>query len=154
MFCSNCGRKLSAQDDRCPSCGGEGRSADYCTGFFGLTAPQRTEDALRPALDRANRRARTLTVVSIVLAAALALSLLFSAYLLLRPHREATPDPTPPAQTAQPAPTPTPKPSTEPTPSPEPSESPEPDASPDPDESPAPTETPAQDSPAPGGSAV
>ena len=37
MFCSKCGRKVSAGATKCPKCGAEPFPADYCGGFWMLT---------------------------------------------------------------------------------------------------------------------
>lgn len=103
MFCENCGRALPPDAPRCPGCGARAELADYCGGFWGLTAEGRRaaappnpderliaqRDALRGQIARRDRRERRLLGVILALAVLLILSATTTLYLLSRPAPEA-----------------------------------------------------------------
>lgn len=110
MFCETCGRALPPDAPVCPACGAPTELAEYCGGFWGLTAggerapeqPKPDErliaqrDALRGQIALRDRRERRLLGVILALAVMLILSAVMTLYLLLRPapeeaaHREPT----------------------------------------------------------------
>ena len=156
MFCAKCGRKVSAGTARCPKCGGDVLPADYCGGFWNLTAsggiaPEtraaapdpnaaQRQDQLASAvrrLEASKKRERSLLITVIALSVALLLAaaaLIFS--LVTRPEAPEPDDaeeqtevvsPEPSAGgTEQPSPVPTGGGSAEPTAEPSPEVSVEP----------------------------
>ena len=122
MFCSKCGRKVSAGATKCPKCGAEPFPADYCGGFWMLTesggtaaeprAHAEAPDAfqqeqlakMKHMLTLAKKRERTLLITIIALSAVLliaAIALILS--LTSRRDEPAPQEPSAPVVSTEPA---------------------------------------------------